>query len=420
MRKKAIGFILAVVYGICVLTACGNGQTAENGPRNDVQVEQAVQTSPITLAAADAVIDGYSYNAEGVQTDTAYDAENQAIVCFGEHSDVQYTVPDIQEGSYDIYVSLSKTTYAFASTPVNITVHDDTSVVRSNLNSCAKDMSDLYEMGIFLAKEDVTLKSGDTITLTGNPGLENMRDGKMLSLMPSLGNVYLYPANSDVAVGYGEGRVEAEEAVDESDALSGLNIAWLGSSVTFGMDGNGYAVADAIADNHAATKSYKYAIAGTKLITDKPSSYVERMKQIDPEQAFDLFVVQFSTNDATEKSAVGTVSGSKEMDSFDTMTVAGALEYIIAYIGETWNCPVAIYTNTRYDSPEYTEMMTIIPEIQQKWGVTVIDLWNNDDMNQTIESGEAEKYMIDSIHPNTLGYTEWWTPVFEDALAKMV
>ena len=39
-------------------------------------------------------------------------------------------------------------------------------------------------------------------------------------------------------------------------------------------------------------------------------------------------------------------------------TVAGSIEFIIAYAKEKWNCPVAFYTGTRYDSEAYAKDKT--------------------------------------------------------------
>lgn len=80
----------------------------------------------------------------------------------------------------------------------------------------------------------------------------------------------------------------------------GLNIIWLGSSVTYGAQSGGhYSMTDAIQDNHPGTVCEKYAISATTLVNEKEDSYVGRMKLISKDETPDLFVVQLSTNDAT-------------------------------------------------------------------------------------------------------------------------
>lgn len=65
-----------------------------------------------------------------------------------------------------------------------------------------------------------------------------------------------------------------------------------------------------------------------------------------------------------------------------TKTIAGAIEFIIAYAKQTWHCPVIFYTGTKYDSDLYKKMVELLLSIQKKWQIDVIDLWNDIEMNQ--------------------------------------
>ena len=136
-------------------------------------------------------------------------------------------------------------------------------------------------------------------------------------------------------------------------------------------------MADEIAANHSAT-SYKYTISGTTLADCKTASslptdgngshgsYVERLKQLDTSRKYDLFIVQLSTNDATAGIPMGEISKSKELSDQDTATVIGAMEYIIAYVEENWDCPVMFYTGTKYDSEQYAQMVDDLLKLQEK------------------------------------------------------
>ncbi|MBR5569951.1 MAG: DUF4886 domain-containing protein [Oscillospiraceae bacterium] len=198
-----------------------------------------------------------------------------------------------------------------------------------------------------------------------------------------------------------------------SDAISGKKIAWLGSSVTYGSASGGYSMANAIAEKREGTVCYKYAVSGTTLVNESTNSYVARMEQIDPNLELDMLVVQLSTNDATQGKTLGAISESMDMSSFDTTTVAGAIEYIIAYAKNTWDCPVVFYTGTQYNSEAYASMVSLLLDIQAKWGIGVIDLWNNPEMTALLGTSQYAQYMSDAIHPTALGYKQWWTPVFE-------
>lgn len=109
------------------------------------------------------------------------------------------------------------------------------------------------------------------------------------------------------------------------------------------------------------------------------------------------------------------MSDSKNIDDFDSSTVIGAMETIICYARETWDCPVVFYTGTKYDSDRYQEMVDALLQLQDKWDIGVIDFWNDADMNAVSEETYA-LYMYDGIHPTQAGYLKWWTPKFQEYL----
>ena len=63
-------------------------------------------------------------------------------------------------------------------------------------------------------------------------------------------------------------------------------------------------------------------------------------------------------------------------------------------------------------------MVALLPELEQKWGISVIDLWNDEAFNQ-ISDEERNLYMADKIHPTQAGYLKWWTPRMEEDLYKI-
>ena len=56
---------------------------------------------------------------------------------------------------------------------------------------------------------------------------------------------------------------------------------------------------------------------------------------------------------------------------------------------ETWNCPVVFYTGTKYGSEAYQSMVTRLLELQEKWGIGVINLWDDEEMNQVSKTDYA-------------------------------
>ena len=193
--------------------------------------------------------------------------------------------------------------------------------------------------------------------------------------------------------------------------LTGKTIGYLGSSVTFGAASGHVSFVEYIARRNRG-KYVKEAVSGTTLVDEGEDSYIRRMKKMDPDTKFDAFVVQLSTNDATQNKKLGTISQS---GLYDTKTITGAMEYIISYVKNTWHCPVLFYTNARYDNAHYETMVDRLFQIQKKWGIGVFDLWTSDSFN-AISEADRNLYMADAIHPTKAGYMKWWGPEIERQL----
>ncbi len=208
-------------------------------------------------------------------------------------------------------------------------------------------------------------------------------------------------------------------AVDENSPLKGKQIIFLGSSVTFGAASLENAFVEYL-EHWDGVIPVKEAVSGT-LLVDEPSldgkaSYIARMKTIDPSLTPAAFLCQLSTNDASMKRPLGEVSRD---GNFDTHTVTGAIEYIIDYARKTWNCPVAFYTGSKYNSPDYAAMVARLLELKEKWGIGVIDLWNDEQMNAVSEE-DYKLYMSDPIHPTMAGYSRWWYPKIRQGLTELL
>lgn len=203
----------------------------------------------------------------------------------------------------------------------------------------------------------------------------------------------------------------------ENSPLKDKNIVFLGSSVTYGASSMGVSFADYIGVTNDCN-IIKEAVSGTTLVDEGIDSYISRLNKIDAQNA-DIFVCQLSTNDATQKKPLGEISNSVNINDFDTKTVAGAIEYIIIYAKDKWDCPVVFYTNPKYDSENYQAMVNLLLEIQKKWNIEIIDMWNDSDFNNVTDE-QKSLYMADSIHPTQAGYLEWWTPVFENKLKEVI
>lgn len=212
-------------------------------------------------------------------------------------------------------------------------------------------------------------------------------------------------------------RYSVKNTESSTGNLKGKTVIFLGSSVTYGYASKGESFADYL-EKETGIISVKEAVSGTTLVDDKTNSYVSRMKTIDKNLKADVFVCQLSTNDATQNKPLGAQSDSFDPENFDTHTIIGAMEYIISYARETWNCPVVFYTGTEYDSENYEKMVDALLKLKEKWDIGVIDLWNNEEMKK-VDSDTLKLYMNDDIHPTRKGYKEWWTPVFREYLENI-
>lgn len=203
----------------------------------------------------------------------------------------------------------------------------------------------------------------------------------------------------------------------ENSPLKGKNICILGSSVAYGSTSDGMAVGEYLSARFDAQLT-KEAVAGTTLTDIGEMSYIQRMKRnIPTDQQFNLFICQLSTNDSNDflDIPLGQVSESTELDDLDTSTITGAIEYIICYARRHWNCPIAFFTGSRFDSPKYARMVEQLLRLKKKWGICVLDLWTDDVFND-ITQQKRVLYMNDPVHPLKAGYRDWWGPEVERQL----
>ena len=427
MKRKAV--IMAMIMCMMGTTVGGAGTVLVQAEAADTA--NAVEEGQVLLPAADATFtEGEGVGPDNEKEPTSYDEETGMIRAAAQGTEIVYTVPEGTEGTFDLYLTVSKVLAAFSSQPFTFTINDgETFSVPVDLQVPADspasykddgeyDEGSLTDSGRFIIKQNLELKAGDIIKVTcafgcKAPTLKGM-------VFPYVGDVLLAPAGSEVATGY-DNTVKTIPEADPSDPLAGLDIIWLGSSVTYGAQAGGhYSMVDAIQDNHPGTVCEKYAISATTLVNEKEDSYVSRMKLISKDETPDLFVVQLSTNDATTEKPMGEVTDSTDPADFDDTTIAGAIETIISYVQETFGCPVVFYTGTYAEKENYEEMVDLLLKIQEKWGIGVVDMFHNEEMTAVYGTDLYNEYMHDEVHPFRKGYVEWWTPVIEEYLTEFL
>lgn len=197
-------------------------------------------------------------------------------------------------------------------------------------------------------------------------------------------------------------------------SLKGKTVLFLGSSVTYGSAADGISFVESIAARTGCC-AIKEAVSGTTLADLDNQSYVSRLKRIEDAVYPDLFVCQLSTNDASQCVPLGKT---KEPE-LDTRTVTGAVTAIVQHVNEKWHCPAVFYTNPRYESAAYAKMVEALHVLASSMGFFVIDLWNDEAFNR-ITPEQRARFMADEIHPTEAGYREWWTPVIEQKLVRLL
>ena len=191
---------------------------------------------------------------------------------------------------------------------------------------------------------------------------------------------------------------------------------FLGSSVTYGHANNGSSFVNEI-QNLLRCVCVKEAVSGTTLANNGSNSYVARMLgNLDKNAKVDTLIVQLSTNDVSQNVARGAISDTKNLEDIDNTTTLGAIEYIIAYAKKTWDCKVVFYTNPDYNNVQYESLVKDLYEIQEKWGIGIVDFYYYVDMDR-LDAQTLASYMADAIHPNAKGY-RWMGEVFAQYLSK--
>ena len=234
--------------------------------------------------------------------------------------------------------------------------------------------------------------------------------------------------------------------------LEGKVIYWLGSSVTYGASSGGEAMAEFLAAKTGAICK-KDAVSGTTIFDDGKTentgvkSYTRRLVNstvFDKDEQVDAFICQISTNDAISNrlSKRGSIADFPSDDNpywdksgFDRSTTLGGVEFIIAYVAETWGCPVYFYsgsyfgdngsgesrTNGDPSGTNYAKLVEDVKQVVEKWQdqgyeVDVIDLFNDEDFNAQVSDEYYKWCTSDPIHPKRAGYLNWWMPYFEQYL----
>lgn len=204
----------------------------------------------------------------------------------------------------------------------------------------------------------------------------------------------------------------------DDDNLNGKKIIFLGSSITYGAASKGISFVEYLTTEYEV-KGIKEAKSGTTLAGKNKNSYLNRLRKLNfVNTKIDAVVCQLSTNDARFGYEIGEMSQSFNLESFDTETTLGAIEYIIKYVQTKWCCPVIFYTCIRENDVTYKQLVNHLYRLKTKWDIHIIDVYNNDELNKLDKSDK--EMMADDSHPTKKGYRYLYTPILVKQLDEIL
>ena len=206
-----------------------------------------------------------------------------------------------------------------------------------------------------------------------------------------------------------------------SSAITGRTIVFVGSSFTQGVKSKNQSFPEFIAKRNKCNV-IKSGIGGTTVAnTGSNSIFARTINLCNTRTAPSALVCQLSANDATKNVPIGNITANdkRNLEDFNTRTTAGAIEYIICYSDQKWGCPVAFFTNIKFNNSRYPQIRNILYQAQKKWGIQVIDLYSGLG-RKSVSAKKFRLYMADRLHPTKAGYLKWVTPFFEARLGNLV
>ena len=190
--------------------------------------------------------------------------------------------------------------------------------------------------------------------------------------------------------------------------LKDKRILFLGSSVTRGMASLQISFVEMLQKKYGIIP-YKEAVDGTTLVDTSESSYISRLKKINPNIKFDAIVVQLSTNDAFRDFPIYSSPQSNIEDS---------IKEILSYVKATWNIPVIFYTCPYYGNERYDDMIKLLDEVSKSDSFKIVDIYNSEEF-KNLSPYNKGLYMYDANHPTQMGYYQM-VKYFEQILQKTI
>ena len=206
--------------------------------------------------------------------------------------------------------------------------------------------------------------------------------------------------------------------VESNSPLKGKKMLFMGDSISYGSgDGvspfrTGRAWAGRIADLTGAITT-NASVGGAKVSFQRGDDnwvYSQYLPYVN--EKFDIIVMHGGVNDARHLRPVGALSEGKDEATLkkNQPNYAGGLEWIFYNVSKTNpDAKLFFIANHRLDghatgkAKDMSEYFNIAKAACEKWGIIFIDLYNNKELNDKLET-TTTKYLPDTLHLNAAGY----------------
>lgn len=153
---------------------------------------------PASEAAFDATAEGLSLR--NTLEPMTYDAEHDLIVNVADGAAIVFTVPEDAAGTFDLYLTFSKSLAPYSSQPFIFHVNDERAfsvpVDADAPDGTTHDADLLLTKGQALIRSGLALSAGDRITVTAAFGARGI--SQLATCYPAVGDLLLIPVESDM------------------------------------------------------------------------------------------------------------------------------------------------------------------------------------------------------------------------------
>lgn len=210
----------------------------------------------------------------------------------------------------------------------------------------------------------------------------------------------------------------------EPNILSNKKALFIGDSITYGWDNAGGENGGWVTriQKLSGMQCVNAGVQGARVShtrTDK-KTIVNQLSASNGD--YDLIVMHGGVNDVRNNIPIGEITENGDTD-YRVRRFGGALEDMFSKAKSLYpNTDLFFILNFRLDGDQAKmgyqadmgEYFALAEQICEKWGVTVIDLYHNAELNEKLEC-TTTKYLYDMLHPNAAGY-DIITPYILNAL----